>query len=110
MIEIGGEKRPIVGNINALIELKKDHGIDVINGFNSVGFEEIRALIFVALKYGAKKEKQEFKLTLDDVGEWLTPKSMQPILKEVLAVFMDGVEIKSGEGKPGEQLGANSGE
>ncbi len=106
MIEIGGKQRPIHGNINALIELKKEHGIDLINGADTKDFEVIRAIVFICLKYGAKKEKQEIDFTVEDIGEWLSVKSMLTVLQEVLPVLTGEVEMKGGSS--GESPGALS--
>ena len=100
MIDIGGKQRPIHGNINGLIELKKDHGIDIVNGFSkeSFSFEVIRSLVFVALKYGHRKEYPTvaFEVTLDDVGDWITPANMTVVMEKVMEVFIGGVEAKEG--------------
>lgn len=100
-MRIGDKNRPIAGNINGLIELKKEHGIDIINGFDkgSFGFESVRALTFVALKYGHRKEVgKELDFTIEDVGDWVTPQNMNDVLAEVLKSFVGDVEVK---GDPG---------
>lgn len=109
MIEIGGLKRPIYGNINGLIELKKDHGVDIVNGFSkeSFSFEMIRSLVFVALKYGHRKEygkNKEFDVTLEDVGDWLTPSTIEPIMKAVTSCFVGDVPSAEGQ-ESGEPIG-----
>jgi hypothetical protein len=110
MIDIGGKDRPIHGNINGLIELKKEHGIDIVNGFSkeSFSFEVIRSLVYVALKYGHRKEypTTAFEVTIEDVGDWLTPGNMNIIVDKVIHSFVGDIDVKEGT-QSGEPLGGH---
>lgn len=102
-MKIGDKERPIYGNINGLIELKEKYGLDLLNGVDTKSFDlaSIRSLVFVALVQGAKHEKQEIDFTIEDVGDWLTPKNMGELLPEAMNAFFGGVELKQTD-KPGE--------
>jgi hypothetical protein len=97
---IGGKERPIAFTINALIELKKDHGVDILKGLDkeALGPEEIRAIAFVGLKYGAKSEGQIFQTPLEEIGDWLTI----PIVSQLFKELTDQSSTEGGKGKPGE--------
>lgn len=74
-VEIGGQQRPVKYNFNAFIEFEEITGIDLTAGANEDQFKKIknlRALVFVGLKHGARYEKQEFDHTIEDVGGWLS--------------------------------------
>lgn len=94
---IGGKDRPIAFTVNALIELRDKYQIDVIKGMTEEAMspETIRAIAFVGLKHGAKRAKQEFTETIDEVGDLLTLDTIGDLMKTIL-----GQAAK--EGKPGE--------
>ncbi len=108
-IKIGGKERPIVGNFNGLKELKKDHGIDVMQGFEMKSVEAICSLFYIALKYGHIKENKgkdvPLGFTIEDVGDWLDMKEMGVLLPVVIKAFLGDVEVKLEDGKSGEQVG-----
>lgn len=97
---IGGKERPIAFTINALIELKKDHGVDILKGLDkeALGPEQIRAIAFVGLKYGAKQEGHVFQTQIEEVGDWLTIPVMSQLFKELT----EQSSTEGGTGKPGE--------
>jgi ABC-type thiamine transport system substrate-binding protein len=74
-IEIGGQKRPVKYNINALIEFEELTGIDVVAGLDAKALAKIknmRALAFVGLKHGhLENSKEPFPFSIDDVGKWI---------------------------------------
>ena len=96
-MKIGGKDRAIAFTINALLELKNDHSIDILKGMNKDAFgpEEIRAIAFVGLKHGAKRDKTEFNETIEEVGDMLSLDSIAELMKSIL-----GQSAK--EGKTGE--------
>lgn len=97
---IGGKERPIAFTINALIELKKDYSVDVLKGLDkeALGPEEIRAIAFVGLKYGAKAEGVIFQSVLEEVGDWLTI----PVVSQLFRELTDQSSTEGAKGKPGE--------
>ena len=101
-VSIGGKDRTIYGNVNGLIELKKEHNVDIVNGFSqeNFSFEAVRSLVFVALKHGHKRDSGKFDhdFTVEDVGEWLTPANMNTIMGSVLKAYVGDIEVK---GEPG---------
>ncbi len=105
-MQIGGKERALVFTINALIELKKDHGINILQDFKSTDPEAIRALAFVGLKYGHPQGKT-LDFTIEEVGDWMTFEKTKEITRELLRQSTS--ESGKGEGNPGESLGDNSG-
>lgn len=85
-IPIGGEERPI----KVCWGMLKEYSILTGRSFSELfsvadsGFDDIEALIFTALKWGAKKEGQEFKVKKENITEWLD---------ESMAVIPDFMEI-----------------
>lgn len=94
---IGGKDRPVAFTVNALIELREKYNIDVIKGVGeeSMSPETIRAIAFVGLKHGAKRAKEDFSETIEEVGDLLTLDTMGELMKSLI-----GQAAK--EGKPGE--------
>lgn len=97
---IGGKERKVSFTINALIELKKDYSVDVLKGLDkeALGPEEIRAIAFIGLKYGAKSEGVVFQTTVEEVGDWLTI----PVVSQLFKELTDQSSTEGGTGKPGE--------
>ena len=78
-MNIGKENRPVKFGINQSIIFCKLRGItiskmsDVIDNIvkNEVDGSEVRDFLYSALKDGARKEKQTFDFTPEDVGDWM---------------------------------------
>ena len=73
-IEIGGRKRPVKYNINALIEFEELTGSEIIGNIDPNQFarlKNMRALAFCGLKCGAIDQKKEIDFTIEDVGSWI---------------------------------------
>jgi len=73
-IEFGGEKRPVKYGFNALAIISKSGDLDmsVIDSDGSgVDFSLVRVIVYAGLLEGARAEKKEFTLTLEDVGDIL---------------------------------------
>lgn len=96
-MKIGGKDRSVVFTVNALIELREKHGVDIIKGIDesSMSPETIRAIAFVGLKHGAKRDKTEFSETIEEVGDMLSLDSIAELMRSIL-----GQSAK--EGKTGE--------
>lgn len=103
-MNIGGKERPIAFTINALLELKEVHKIDVLNGFDkdSISLEGIRAIALVGLKHGAKRDGEKFEETAETVGDWLDIQTIGKLFQQLTGQSV--VEGASGEGK---SLGAS---
>lgn len=99
-MKIGGKEREIAFTINALLELKNDHNIDILKGMNKDAFgpEEIRAIAFVGFKHGEKKEGRVFQVPIEDVGDWLTI----PIVAEIFKTLTHQSSSENATGKAGE--------
>jgi hypothetical protein len=99
-MKIGGKEREIAFTINALLELKNEHNVDILKGMNKDAFgpEEIRAIAFIGFKHGEKKEGRIFQSTIEEVGDWLTI----PIVAEIFKVLTTQSSSENATGKAGE--------
>lgn len=73
-IEFGGEKRPVKYGWNALATFGEmtGTGLNDLDKFETeMTFREVLVLIYAGLKEGARAEKKEFTLTVDDIGDFL---------------------------------------
>lgn len=75
-IEIGGEKRPVCYNNNALEEFEELTGLSVMEGMDFKKISHIKALAYCGLKHGFfevgdYKPGLEAPFTLQHVGRWL---------------------------------------
>lgn len=84
-IEIGGKERPLSFSLNCLAAFQKDTGIS----FKDMGVEipiyAMLNLIYNGFKDGARQEKQEFKHTEVEVGDWLGHDI--ELLNEIMDIF-----------------------
>ena len=87
-IEFGGEKRPVKYGWNALAIFGDMTG----SGLNDLGkfetemtFSEVLALIYAGLKEGARAEKKEFNLAVEDIGDFLDNDTDK--IQEFIGVF-----------------------
>lgn len=67
-IQLDGIEYPIFFPFGALREFSKMTGKDTLS-FSNLSFEDLDKQLFVALKWGAKKEQKDFDLTVEIVGE-----------------------------------------
>ncbi len=83
-IEIGGAMRPVKFTINALMEFEDLTGLDITVAEDRMtigSLRNMRALTFVGLKHGHKKQSAVFPdFTIEDVGEWLDQDSMDKVM------------------------------
>lgn len=97
-MDIGGKERSLVFDINALSELAEKHGVNVLQWEKlEFGPQHIRAILFVGLKYGAKKAGEKFSHTLEEVGDWMTLQHAPEVLKILSEQNLSG---KGKEGAP----------
>lgn len=83
-IEIGGEKRPIWYNINALILFEELTGLDFTEDKDREKIHKlknVRALAFAGLREGFIEENKgkDFPFTIEDVGKWIDPSNRSEI-------------------------------
>ncbi len=74
-VNLGGKDRPVVYNLNAIIELDELTGIDLSSGTDTALMTKpktIRALAYCGLKHGAIDAGVEVDFKLEDVGKWIT--------------------------------------
>ncbi len=74
-IDIGGKSRPVLYNINALIEFEELTGYEILRNhlqMDMKSLKKIRALAFVGLKHGAKVDQTGETFTIEQVGEWIS--------------------------------------
>jgi len=90
-IKFGGEKRPVKYGWAALAEFGELTGVNFGNLSMieaELDLKGILAIIYVGLKHGARAERKEFQLTLDDVGDFLdSEEDFNDKLQEFLDVF-----------------------
>jgi hypothetical protein len=70
-IDFGGEKRPVKYGMNALATFSKLSKSEVKEDGSGLGFDDLRLLVYVGLQEGARADRKEFKVSLEDVGDWL---------------------------------------
>lgn len=73
-INFGGENRPVKYGMNALSIIAKVEDIDLSNITefgDGIDFSLMRTIVFAGLQEGARAEKKEFTLTLEDVGDFM---------------------------------------
>ena len=72
-IKIGGKERPVNVGWGMFKEFGKLTGRTFGQVFEveDLSFDDIEKLIFASLKWGAKKEEQEFDVKLKDISGWL---------------------------------------
>lgn len=87
-IKLGGESRPVRFNRRALASLEQEWEVKGLQQLGekvqNVGMSELPSLAYVGLLEGARKMKQEFTASKDDVRDWLDD---EPI--SIFAVFME---------------------
>lgn len=73
-IDFGGVKRPAKYGMNALSIIAKIEDIDLSNISvmgDGIDFSLMRTIVFAGLQEGARAEKKDFTLTLEDVGDFM---------------------------------------
>ena len=98
-MKVGGKERRLVFNINALIELEDNHGMNVLDAeqFKSIPLKKMRAIAFVGLKHGSIEDGQEVDFTIEDVGRVLTPDNFSELLGTLER--QNKPDLPGGEGK-----------
>ncbi len=92
-LAIGGEVRPIHYGFAALGEWCDITGI----GLQELGklgenmsLNSAMALIYCGLKHGARRNKEDFNYTVDDVADWIDEEGMD-IFNEAMEVFSESL-------------------
>ena len=88
-IAIGGELRPIHFGFAALAEWCKLSGFgiqDLSKVGENISLDNAITLIYVGLKHGARKSKEDFNFTADDVGDWIDDQGMD-VFNEAMEMF-----------------------
>lgn len=72
-IKIGGKNRPVNVGWGMLKEFGKltNRTFGQVFEVENLSFDDIEKLIFVALKWGAQQEEQDFDVKIKDVQGWL---------------------------------------
>jgi len=87
-IEFGGEQRPVKYGWNALAIFGKlsGTGLNDLDKFDEdMAFGDVLFLIYAGLKEGARADKKEFKLTVENIGDFLDDNTDK--VKEFMDVF-----------------------
>ena len=87
-IEFGGKSRPVKYGWNALSTFGEmtGTGLNDLSKFETeMTFKEVLVLIYAGLKEGARAEKKEFTLSLEDIGDFLDEETDK--VQEFIDVF-----------------------
>lgn len=86
-VEIGGQKRPIRFSYLALKAICNDCGIK-LSEMSKLGTEvdHIGVIAYYGLKYGAKKNGEQFKYKLNDIEQWIDNEDFSKI-NEIFEAF-----------------------
>ena len=90
-IAIGGEVRPIYFGFAALSQWCDLSGLglhELSNVGDNISLSNAIDLIYVGLKHGARKSKEEFKYTADDVADWIDDDGMD-VFNECMEIFSE---------------------
>jgi len=90
-IAIGGELRPIHFGFAALSQWCDLSGLglhELSNVGDNISLSNAIDLIFVGLKHGARKSKEDFKYTSDDVADWIDDEGMD-VFNEAMEIFSE---------------------
>ena len=91
-IAIGGEMRPVHYGFATLSEWCDLCGL-TMNDLTKIGdnmpISTAINMVFCGLKHGARKSKNEFKITFDDVADWLD--NDQQALTDAMEIFSDSM-------------------
>lgn len=105
-IEIGGTKRPVRYNNNALEEFEELTGLSVMDGLKLTKVKHLKALAYCGLKHGFLEVcdySKDFPETLQTVGRWLDI-STTPVIFEAFRNDTSGEgsqEVESEKKSPG---------
>jgi hypothetical protein len=92
-INLGGVERPISFGMAAMATFSKETNISINEMFlmaQNMRLDHILTLAFAGLKDGARKAKQEFSFTNEDVADWFDadPNGMEKI-GEVMNIYVE---------------------
>lgn len=100
-IDFAGSNRPVYFGFNALFLLEKEAGIKLNDAIGDVSFDLAAQMLIIGLKEGARKEKQEFDLSIEEVRDGMDEYGIDR-LDEIIEVLMEF--FTKGDEKPGEAL------
>ena len=94
-VEIGGQKRPIRFSYLALKDICNESRLK-LNQIDQLGTEvnHIGIIAYYGLKYGAKKNGEEFKYKVRDVEEWLDNEDFSKVTEIFEAFKIDQPQKK----------------
>lgn len=91
LIEIGGQRRPVLFTNNALVELEQLTGVSVFDTKAIAGVIRsvtgCRALVYVGLKYGHRRTGEKFDYSIEAIGDWIDFNGN--MLSAVMDAFME---------------------
>ena len=90
-ILIGGKERPVNVGWGTLKDFGKQTGRSFSQVFSveDLGFDDIEKLLFVSLKWGAKREGQDFDVKIADVQGWLNDDML--VVVKFMEIFGESV-------------------
>ena len=98
-VKIGGKERPFKFGFAAISEFGKmtDRKINDLSDFGNGNYSlyEMLVLFWCGLKHGSRNEKEEFNITIDEVGDWLDEDPTIIIsLTAAIRTEMDKIAVK----------------
>jgi hypothetical protein len=99
MITIGGKERHLCFDFNAICEVGKLTGINLLQeSVSTVEANSLRALLYASLLH------EDSTLTIDLVGSWITMKNLAQVRASILTAWFESVSDDEAkvESKPGE--------
>jgi len=81
-----------VCNFNTLAEFEEITGVSMTKLGENMSIKHLRILAFEGFREGARTEHQDFEITKEDVGGWLSVKNMNLLVSEVEKAFSEKKE------------------
>jgi hypothetical protein len=89
-IELGGKERHLLLDLNAMVAFEEATGKNILSGLSAkMGASELRALLYACLRH------EDEKLTLKEVGAWITTENMGEVARQITAAWTAAMPEKA---------------
>lgn len=105
-IDIGGRKRPVRLAISTItrIEAEDEH----LRSFDAIASSgriiDVVSILFQALKTGAKKKKEPFEYTIDDLMEWIDDDGIESFAGHLEKIVEHDMPTDSANDDPADEI------
>ena len=90
-INIGGKSRPVRFGWNATADFSDAAGLSLADlnelSDKTLSIRKLTIMVWAGLKDGARKEKQDFEASVEDIGDWID-EADEPVLEQIISHFM----------------------